>query len=163
MSWDVNVTDLGARQWWEVAIVPASFNSGVADCPQCAVIGWLSPDPAAPSRLPGGFRRRRQRSVRRDIKVSTDGIDRPRVASNYERMCARPGGLRLEGDPPPVLDHRQPQRHDHRQLRGFATYTVPGSFPAGGFNVVFKDHNYTPDKDGTPVGHTWHWDNIIVK
>ena len=42
------------------------------------------------------------------------------------------------------------------------TYTFAGSFPAGGFNVVFKDHNYTPDKDGTPVGHTWHWDNIII-
>ena len=22
---------------------------------------------------------------------------------------------------------------------------------------------YTPDKDGPVVGHTWHWDNIIVR
>ena len=43
------------------------------------------------------------------------------------------------------------------------SYTFKGKFPAGGFNVVFKDHNYTPDKDGKPVGHTWHWDNIIIK
>ena len=46
---------------------------------------------------------------------------------------------------------------------GFATYTVPGSFPAGEFRVVFKDHNYTPDKELIPVGHTWHWDNIVIK
>ena len=49
-------------------------------------------------------------------------------------------------------------------LKAFGqTYTFAGSFPTGGFNVVFKDHNYTPDKDGTPVGHTWHWDNIIIR
>ena len=41
-------------------------------------------------------------------------------------------------------------------------YTYQGSFPDQ-FKVYFKDHNYTPDKDGTPAGHTWHWDNIIVK
>jgi len=46
VSWDVNVTDLGARQWWEVAIMPASFNSGVASCPKCSVIDWLSPSPS---------------------------------------------------------------------------------------------------------------------
>jgi hypothetical protein len=47
------------------------------------------------------------------------------------------------------------------QFNSFAQ-TVPGSFPSGDFKVMFKDHNYTPDKDGTPVGHTWHWDNIVV-
>ena len=42
-------------------------------------------------------------------------------------------------------------------------FTFQGSFPDGDVNVVFKDHNYTPDKDGVPVGHTWHWDNVIVR
>ena len=39
--------------------------------------------------------------------------------------------------------------------------TVPGSFPDE-FVVVFKDHNYTPTKDGPPVGFTWHWDDIEI-
>ena len=30
------------------------------------------------------------------------------------------------------------------------------------FEVYFKDHNYTPDKDDVPVGYTWHWDNIRI-
>jgi hypothetical protein len=42
VSWDVNVTDLGVRQWWEVAIVPASFRSGVDACPVCSAVDWLS-------------------------------------------------------------------------------------------------------------------------
>ena len=44
---------------------------------------------------------------------------------------------------------------------GVWTETFSGSFPDE-FRVVFKDHNYTPDKDGRPIGHTYHWDNIIV-
>ena len=40
VSWDVNVTDLKARQWWEVAIVPASFNSGVAVVPAVCGLPW---------------------------------------------------------------------------------------------------------------------------
>ena len=46
VSWDVNVTDLGARQWWEVAIVPTAWNSGIAACPQCSSETWV------PSELP---------------------------------------------------------------------------------------------------------------
>lgn len=42
-------------------------------------------------------------------------------------------------------------------------WTVPGSFPDGPFKVVFKDHSYTPLKDGPVVGFTWHWDNVIVR
>ena len=43
------------------------------------------------------------------------------------------------------------------------SWTLPGSFPAGNFEVIFKDHNYTPDKTSpVPIGHTWHWDNLIV-
>ena len=31
VSWDVNVTDLKGRQWWEVMVVPSSFSPGIAD------------------------------------------------------------------------------------------------------------------------------------
>ena len=48
------------------------------------------------------------------------------------------------------------------QYGNAATYRVPGSLPDR-FDVILKDHNYTPNKDGDPVGYTWHWDNIIVR
>ena len=46
--------------------------------------------------------------------------------------------------------------------------TVSGSFPACPCRVVVYDNNYTPDKsaaDGWPFsgGHTWHWDNLVVR
>jgi hypothetical protein len=53
---------------------------------------------------------------------------------------------------------------------GTVTFTVngtsvtrPGSFPVCPCHVVFYDQNYTPDKDGVPVGHTWHWDTIVIR
>ena len=98
-----------------------------------------------------------------DIKVSTDGVDRN--VAQYTSVCnLDPGRLQVEGDP--AARSRSPTTATARSpstTAGSRRYTVPGSFPAGGFNVVFKDHNYTPDKDGMPVGYTWHWDNIIVK
>ena len=42
VSWDVNVTELGARQWWEVSVVPASFNSGLPGCPHCSAENTIS-------------------------------------------------------------------------------------------------------------------------
>ena len=47
-------------------------------------------------------------------------------------------------------------------IDGVGSKTRAGAFPAGPSRVVFYDHNYTPDKDGVPVGHTWHWDRIEV-
>jgi hypothetical protein len=52
---------------------------------------------------------------------------------------------------------------------GTVTFTVAGSscttagaFPDGPAHVVFYDNNYNPDKDGPVIGHTWHWDSIVV-
>jgi hypothetical protein len=162
VSWDVNVTDLKARQWWEVSIVPATFNSGVPSCPQCSVVSWLSPDPAGLPGYPKGSIVVGKGPFGNDINVSTDGVNRN--VAQYMSVC----NFDPEGCKSKAI-RRTFSITDNRNgtitvnYGGFKTYTVPGSFPAGGFNVVFKDHNYTPDKDGVPVGHTWHWDNIIVK
>ena len=45
---------------------------------------------------------------------------------------------------------------------------VIGTQVAGPVRVVLYDHNYTPDKSiqetgVPPQGHTWHWDNIVVR
>src|SRR5690606_26854114 len=45
---------------------------------------------------------------------------------------------------------------------GLFTETVPGEFPER-FEVYFKQHAYTPDKDGPVAGHTFHWDNIVIR
>jgi hypothetical protein len=162
VSWDVNVTDLGVRQWWEVAIVPTSFSSGVPTCPQCAVMAFLSPDPSGLPAYPRGSVVVGNGPFGKDVNVSTDGVNRN--VAQYQSICS----IDPQGCASKAI-RRQFSITDNRNgtvtvnYGGFRTFTVPGSFPAGGFKVVFKDHNYTPDKDGTPVGHTWHWDNIVVR
>jgi hypothetical protein len=162
VSWDVNLTDLGGRQWWEVSIVPASFDSGVPTCPHCSVQGFLSPSPSGLPPYPAGSVVVGNGPLGRDLNVSTNGINR-NVAQyysvcNFDPAACASKSLRRSFS---ITDNRNGTVTVN--YGGFATYTVPGSFPAGGFNVVFKDHNYTPDKDGVPVGHTWHWDNIVIQ
>jgi hypothetical protein len=161
VSWDVNLTDLKARQWWEVSIVPSSFRSGVASCPQCSVMDFVA-DPAGLPVYPRGSVVVGKGPFGNDIKVSTNGVDRQ--VAQYTSVC--------QFDPEACKSkaiRRTFSITDNRNgtvtvnFGGFKTFTVQGSFPPGGFNVVFKDHNYTPDKDGAPVGYTWHWDNIIVR
>ena len=142
--------------------MPTSFNSGVADLPQVFGDQLVVSESERVARLPGRVGRGRLRS-RRQRGQGVHRRHRPQVAQHY-RLC---------GFDPEACTSKAIRRPfsitDNRNgtitvsYAGFATYTVPGSFPAGGFNVVFKDHNYTPDKDGAPVGYTWHWDNIIVK
>jgi hypothetical protein len=162
VSWDVNVTDLGARQWWEVMLVPTSFNSGVASCPQCAVAGLLAPDPSGLPAYPRGSIVVGNGPFGRDINVSTDGVNRN--VAQYQSICSiDPAGCASKAI------RRTFSIADNRNgtitvnYGGMRTYTVPGSFPTGGFKVVLKDHSYTPNKDGRPVGYTWHWDSIIVR
>ena len=97
-----------------------------------------------------------------DVNVSTNGINR-NVAQHTSRCSFDPEGCASKAIRRPfsMTDNRNGTITVN--YGGVRTFTVPGSFPAGGFVVVFKDHNYTPDKDGLPVGYTWHWDNIIVR
>lgn len=160
VSWDVNITDLGGRQWFEVAILPASFESGIPSCPHCVAMDWIAPVahlPAYPAGSivvgngPGGG----------DIRVSTNGVDRG-VREFYKTCDFDPQGCGSKTIRRPFSIHDNGNGTVTVNYAGFGTYTVPGSFPAE-FRVVLKDHNYTPDKDGTPIGHTWHWDNIAIK
>jgi hypothetical protein len=150
VSWDVNVTDLEPRQWWEVAIIPAGS-------PEATAIDWIagtanleeySPGSVVVGNGPFGG----------DFHVHSAGVDRklPGICSIDPEGCAskalrRPWSVADNGNGTITIRF------------GDYSSTVPGSFPTGGFEVVFKDHNYTPDKDQPPVGHTWHWDNIVVE
>lgn len=163
VSWDVNMTDLLGRQWWEVMIVPASFNSGVASCPHCAAIDWLSPDPSGLPEYPFGAVVVGNGPAGKDVNISFNG----KRYTGWQKTCGQ------------TWDWFSPAECASKMLRfpfsitdngngtitvdygGKFTETFAGSFPAE-YRVVFKDHNYTPNKDGTPFGHTWHWDNIRV-
>jgi hypothetical protein len=98
----------------------------------------------------------------RDVSIVVGGQDRyggwrPRCGSGAldpegcdSAAIRRPFSVTDNGDGTITIDYA-----------GLHTETVDGSLPER-FQVYFKDHNYTPDKDGVPAGHTWHWDNIVV-
>lgn len=157
VSWDVNVTDLLGRQWWEISIVPVG-------APYLATVDWMAQVAEIPAYDP--------RTVvvgngplGREVNITTNAQQR---YTNWQKnICDRDYPLDREGCASKAI--RRPFSITDNgngtltvQYGGMFTQTVPGSFPSQ-FQVFFKDHNYTPDKDGTPQGHTWHWDNIIVK
>ncbi len=155
VSWDVNITDLGGRQWWEVSIIPVGAEF-------LATSDWLAPV--------AGIATYDRRSVvvgngpaGGDINITTGGVQR---YTNDLRSC---GGYaynptacqsKMTRLPFKIVDNNNGTITVN--FGGLFTQTVPGEFPPGGFRVYFKDHNYTPDKDGPVVGHTWHWGNLRV-
>jgi hypothetical protein len=154
VSWDVNVTDLGARQWWEVAIIPKG-------APKVTAIDWVAAVAELP-RYPAGSVVVGNGPFGNTLHVHAGGVDHN---PSWQPIC---GQYALD---PEGCASKQLRRAWSVTDNGDGTitvdfngnrYTVPGRFPAE-FEVVFKDHNYTPDKDGVPVGHTWHWDNIVVR
>lgn len=151
VAFDVNLTDLGPRQWWKVGVVTeAAFNNG----------SFLVSDVDA-SNLPTNL-------ASSKVLVAT---------WSGQASAGYPGGKMAIGnsselgasDPTPndkATRHPVTLTDNHD---GTITFTVAGvsvthggSFPACPCRVVFYDHNYTPDKDNNPQGHTWHWDNIVV-
>lgn len=161
VSWYVNVTDLGARQWWEVAIVPAGWSSGEPGCPRCAAIDWLA-DPGGPAGVPaypadmlvvgsGPFGN--------DGLIRTGGVNRdPLGWSSIVWEDPEGAASKAIRRPFSITDNR-----DGTVTVVFLgqTYTYPGAFPSE-YVVKFKDHSYTPTKDAIPQGYTWHWDNISI-
>ena len=151
VSWDVNVTDLGARQWWEVVLVAEGT-------PFLTTIGWVAetaeiepyhPDTIAVGKGPYGD----------DGNIFSGGVSQDPLGWSHmsaedpegagSKAIRRPFSMRDNNDGTITFDFLGKQ------------YTYGGSFPDR-FEVYFKDHNYTPDKDGVPIGHTWHWDSISI-
>jgi hypothetical protein len=160
VSWEVNVTDLGGRQWWEVVVVPL-------DEPHLATIDWMAsvaniaaygPGTIAVANGPTGG----------NLAVTTQGVTRNPYG--WHGICTEVWGSDLGGCEAKHI-RRTFELVDNRN--GTITvsflgqsWTYPGTFPEQ-FKVYFKDHNYTPDKDdkcpgGVCPGYTWHWDNIFV-
>lgn len=159
VSFDVNVTDLGQRQWWEVVIVPAGYQSGFDDCPHCAVHWSVSPSPSNLPAYPSRTSALGSGPLGNDGMLVADGDGLDPLGWCHINDCVDPEGAESK------MIRRSFSMHDNGDgtltFEFFGTRTYPGSFPDE-FRVVFKDHNYTPSKDGEPAGFTWHWDTIAI-
>ena len=158
VCWDVNLTDLGDRQWPEVVILPEALyqaNGGRID--------YIDPthqdkdDSALPYDMSTiGVQHRNGR-----LWVFTDRTLQYRDG-NSQTFFTDDKASRFQHC---VVDNGNGTL-TVRQARpgGDRVVTVPGEFPDA-FRVLIKDHNYTPNKacDGMCPGYTWHWDNIIVQ
>ena len=176
VSWDVNVTDLGGRQWWEVMIYPESdaaryFKAAESvdgtDCLVCTTEDWIAQTANLLPYGPGSIVVGNGPAALQDPHIHSDGGEN--LYEGGTKTCA--GGYTW---------FQESGACDSKKTRltftmtddedgtitvdygGAFTQTIDGSFPDEPWRVVFKDHNYTPDKDGTPIGHTWHWDNVSV-
>ena len=154
---DVNLTDLGNRQWWKIGVL------STRDCPALDKRCMYSDVAAA--------------------DLSTDLATSGRLIASWSGglSAGYPGGLKIGNTQTSAsfsAGNDKATRHPVSLIdngNGTVTFkvanrsaTVNGSFPACPCRVVFYDHNYTPDKSppetGKPViGYTWHWDNIVVK
>jgi hypothetical protein len=151
VSWDVNVTWLGTRQWWEVVILPVGDPDEVCS-------PTFSPEPC-------GLPTWSADAIQANVNTVWAGHTQGRIFG-WQNYCF--GG--------PV----DPEGCDSKVIRRTFTLTDNGngtvtlhmpdigrsfSFDAqfpDQFKVVFKDHNYTPLKDGPVAGLTWHWDDIVI-
>ncbi len=152
VCFDVNLTDLGTRQWWKVGVVKSSaFDNGsflVSDIPSSNLPTSLSTSNLLAATwggqgsagYPGG------KMKIGDTKTDVESNPSPNDKATRHQVCLVDNGNRTVTF----------------TVAGVSA-TVAGSFPSGPVRVVFYDHNYTPDKDGRPAGHTWHWDNVVVR
>lgn len=153
VCWSVNVTDLGSRQWWEVVVAPVG-------APDLSAYPWLEAANLPPHPADGV------------VGIFTD---RGALEINTERDWKTLGEWR-DPDDPARRSVQTRRRHcltddrngtitfsQERADGSFYRFSAPGAFPRGESKVVFKDHNYTPDKDGRPMSYTWHWDDIVVR
>lgn len=151
---DVNLTDLGTRQWWKIGVVTDQLYRSTVN----GVPGFLVSDVSA-SDTPGLVGSNRQ------------------IAS-WSGVGAYPAKLRIGNTVGPTSNPTPNDKMTRHPVcftdngDGTLTFTVAGvsmtrsgSFPAGPVRVVIYDHNYTPTKSesGYPQGFTWHWDNLIVR
>ena len=156
VSWDVNVTYLGGRMWWEMSIVPVGS-------PFLATVDWMAEvahieayDDASVivGTGPAGS----------NINITTHAQQQ---YGGWAELCSAgaeqdPGGCASKAERKPFSVTDNGDGTITVDYGGLFTETVPGEFPER-FEVYFKQHAYTPDKDGPVAGHTYHWDNIVIR
>lgn len=148
VCWDVNLTSMGNRQWFEVAVVPVGEPELFSDVdaadlpdkgPNTDVFIYNSLG-ATKRAMFNGF------AFGPEYDAGTD------KASRYQHCFVDNGNGTMSVT----------------QDRGNGAVSVTGaeSLPNGPVTVIFKAHSYTPDKSEFPFtrpAYTWHWDNIVVE
>ncbi|MEM8922081.1 MAG: hypothetical protein AAGD35_01170 [Actinomycetota bacterium] len=163
VRWDVNITEMGGRQFPEVKIMPAS-SVDFQDLP-CAV-EWLPCDTSTHGQLGSvGV------SFMNHQMWINGGSGEQSLSDHWGREWLYPGD--------PAVDSIRTRRTHFFRDNGDGTLTfgietedgsfhevsAPGRFPSGPVRVVFADHNYTPTKDDIApreMTFSWHWDDIMV-
>lgn len=156
VCWDVNLTDLGQRQWWEAHLIPeAAFQANNRK------LAYLTP-------------------LREN--VDSTALPYPSGSVNVAMMFGETdifsGRSIIHDDKSPqafkVTSKAKRYRHcltdngdgtltwEQERDTGTRTFTVAGAFPSE-FRLIFTDHNYTPLKDGPVAGMTWHFDALLVE
>jgi hypothetical protein len=181
VRWDVNQTDLGDRQWTEIAIIPADrFDFANLPC-----TGDVPCDTTTHPEL-GSVGTQWSAQFARKINTPASPNGYLQAAGDLGYRCdtcpyapsASFGEAYGQGDS--ALTSFAIRRTNFFRDNGdgtltwgfqledgsFNEFTAPGAFPSGPVRVVFKDHNYTPMKSPATLlpetTFTWHWDNIGV-
>lgn len=181
VRWDVNVTSLGNRQWTEMMIIPAEnwavdsspnsvFNGGGVPSLPCIQDIFEFPcldftDGLAHGSKAASFGAVSTSTVFEEMvftDLSGNEVSHPGLPSSDQArsslMIRRTHVLTDNGNGTVTFGIE-------KEDGTFLEYIYNGEFPVGEVMVVFKDHNYTPDKSEwafNGVDHTWHWDNLAV-
>lgn len=156
ISWDVNVTDLGARQWWEVSIVPVGAKIPAASVSWLTSTANIGEHDARAVVVGSG-------PVGRTVNITSN---KKNYYGSGRQLCGSygldPSGCASKKIRRPfsIVDNENGTMTVN--YGGLFSRTIPGKLPDK-FEVYFEIHSYNPDKDGKPSGYTWHWDNIRVE
>lgn len=157
VCWTVTLTNLGTRQWWKVAVLSVNAPDVMSEVESSALSGIEGSDRAVASwgGVGGAPAKLRIGNARQNFFEMTAGND---------KMTRYPACFRDNLDGTLTFTIRGPRNGGAVVTDSF---TTAGSFPSGQVKVVFQDHNYTPTKSdnmvGTPIGYTWHWDDIAIR
>ncbi len=163
VRWDVNLTDLGFRQFTEVKIIPAD-EFDFQQLPCAKDLPCNTPEVGEVGAVAVSFFNHKLHI--HDGTSLTKGRDEwydlyPADPALSSIKIRRTQIFRDNGDGTLTFGVE-------REDGSFEELTVTGSFPSGPVRVVFADHNYTPLKavrDGNvegPMTFTWHWDDIAI-
>ena len=148
VCWDVNLTNLGNRQWWAVAIVPVGEPELFADVSSADLPNEGS-----------GTMVVKFNSINETNKLALDDYtDGGTYDAGNDKATRYPHCLVDNGNGTVTVTQGR--------STGTISFTRSGSLPDGPVTVMFQDHKYTPDKSSrsfTRPAYTWHWDNIIVE
>ena len=157
VCWAVNLTNLGSRQWWKVAVVSASGPDIMSEVGASELSGVEGSDRSVASwGGVGGWKGK--------LRIGEAREDTFFVDAGGDKMSRYPACFADNGDGTVTFTITGPIDGGAVGTRSF---TRSGSFPSGPVKVIFQDHNYTPTKSdngvGAPVGFTWHWDDIVIR